>query len=315
MTATTEASFSSFRFSRIFRLVSIFFGSFVLLLFGVGWYFSSMLMYPGPPRCWAESFVFCQTPKERGLSYEEIAFSSADGTRLHGWWIPAPKATRAIIFSHGRGGDRRASLRLLPALHRAGFHVMALDYRNCGQNQRSFNSMGGLERQDLRAAIDFVEKTKRIHRIGLFGESLGAAISIQIMASDPRVATGIFEGGFASVKDVVAQRAHELYGLPRWPLLPIVFWLYNLRTGVDFDAINPETHIARIAPRPILLIHGDADRVVFPSHAHRLFRAARDPKTLWIVKGGKHTQTWQQQRKTFEERVVHFYQNTLPASP
>ncbi len=302
----------SSRFSRMLRLFSMIVGVCLLLLFGAGWYFSSMLMYPGPPRCSAESFVFCKTPKERGLSYEEISFQSRDGVRLVGWWVPAPKATRAIVFSHGRGGDRRAALRLLPALHRAGFHVLAFDYRHCGQSQRSFNSMGGHERQDLQAAIDFVEKTKRIHRIGLFGESLGAAISIQVMARDPRVATGIFEGGFAHVKDVTSERAHTLYGLPRWPLLPIVFGLYHLRTGVDFSQIHPEDHIARIAPRPFFLIHGDADRVVFPSHAQRLFRAARQPKELWIVKGGKHTQTWQQQRETFEKRVLTFYQKTLP---
>ena len=47
-------------------------------------------------------------------------------------------------------------------------------------------------------------------------------------------------------------------------------------------------HIGQIAPRPVLLLHGDADEVVPVSHAHELFRASRQPKQLAVLPGGVH---------------------------
>lgn len=296
---------------RWIRYLFVLVGLFALTLLSVGWYFSSLLMYTGPPRCNEKTFFFCKTPKERGLAFEEIRFKSLDGTNLGGWWVPAQGSSRVIIFSHGRGADRRVALRLMPALHKAGFHVFSFDYRHCGTSDRSFNTMGGYERQDLQAAIDYVEKVKKIHRIGLYGLSLGAAIGIQVMARDQRIAAGIFEGGFSDVIGVTAERAKSLYGVPRWPLLSVAFWLYSLRTGVDYSKIHPKDYIAKIAPRPVFLIHGEADHVVPTHHGKVLFKRAKEPKELWIATGKGHTSTWQRHPKEMERRALAFYQKYL----
>jgi fermentation-respiration switch protein FrsA (DUF1100 family) len=50
----------------------------------------------------------------------------------------------------------------------------------------------------------------------------------------------------------------------------------------------PERHVADIAPRPVLVVHGDADEVVPYPHAERLFAAAREPKELVRIPGGRH---------------------------
>ena len=46
--------------------------------------------------------------------------------------------------------------------------------------------------------------------------------------------------------------------------------------------------IGELAPLPLLIVHGEADRVVPPDHAVALYEAARPPKTLWLVPGAGH---------------------------
>jgi dipeptidyl aminopeptidase/acylaminoacyl peptidase len=55
-----------------------------------------------------------------------------------------------------------------------------------------------------------------------------------------------------------------------------------------FETISPINWIDRISPRPLLLVHGDADEVVPLEHAYRLYERAREPKELKIIRGGRH---------------------------
>jgi fermentation-respiration switch protein FrsA (DUF1100 family) len=55
------------------------------------------------------------------------------------------------------------------------------------------------------------------------------------------------------------------------------------------DSHSPAAAIGKIAPVPVLLIHGTADRVVPYHHADTLHAAARAPRELWTIKNGRHT--------------------------
>jgi uncharacterized protein len=56
----------------------------------------------------------------------------------------------------------------------------------------------------------------------------------------------------------------------------------------EFTAYAPEETIGKIAPRPVLLVHGDSDDVIGYPHAERLFVAAGEPKELVRIPGGAH---------------------------
>ena len=47
------------------------------------------------------------------------------------------------------------------------------------------------------------------------------------------------------------------------------------RYGYRFGALRPIDAVARIAPRPLLIIHGEDDALTPVEHAHRLYAAAR----------------------------------------
>lgn len=288
----------------------------VLLCCGV-WFFSSVMMYTKPFKCEKERFHFCGDPSEQNIPFQEVSFLSHGKTTIRGWWMPPPKqagvlADRAIVLSHGRGADRREGMRFAGPLHKAGFGILAFDYRNCGKSQKSYNSLGYYERHDLSAAIDKALEQKGIKRIGLVGFSMGSAVGILVMAKDKRVLAGRFEGGFANGIDAAADRAHDLYGLPYFPMIPLVVALYSWRGKIDFSQIHPEDHIAKIAPRPILLVHGGKDKVVKPPHFRRLWKRAKASKTKWFLPEGRHVNSWNIARKRAETETVAFFNKAIP---
>ena len=58
------------------------------------------------------------------LDFTTINFRALDGARLHGWWIPAERATRkTVIVCHGVGANASVFLGVAPFLHRAGYNV------------------------------------------------------------------------------------------------------------------------------------------------------------------------------------------------
>jgi len=279
----------------------------VLFLFAVPGYFAFKLLHPGIHTCNLDKFVYCGDPTELGLRFEEVAFKTADGLRIRGWFIPGQLALPAVISVHGRGVDRREGLRFATALHAAGLSMLLIDLRNCGTSDHSFNSMGYHERKDVFGAVDFLTTQREIKSIGVIGFSMGAATSILAMADDKRIRAGVFEAGFSDLRSIIADVGRNDYLLPRYPLLPLTTWFFEAEGHLRAGAIAPVERIASISPRPVFIIHGTADARVPPDHGDRLFAAAGNPKWLWSVPGGEHAQAWQADRAKAEALVTEFF--------
>jgi fermentation-respiration switch protein FrsA (DUF1100 family) len=76
--------------------------------------------------------------------------------------------------------------------------------------------------------------------------------------------------------------------------------------GVDVDAARPIDAIARIHPRPLLMITGDRDDDTPVPVMKRLFDAAGAPKDLWVVPGAGHGSYYETAPAEYEARVVGF---------
>ncbi|MBN1531735.1 MAG: alpha/beta fold hydrolase [Spirochaetes bacterium] len=276
-------------------------------LFAAAWYFSSLLVSPAVKPCPADHFVYCKGPSELNLPYQEVSFKSRDGLTLRGWFMPAGKSDRAVLFVHGHGASRYEGLRWVKALHKAGFATMVFDLRNCGQSDRAPVSMGYHEKDDVIAAVDYLYAVKGIKKIGLFGVSMGSASGILAMARDKRIAAGVFEAGYADFRDLIVRVAKRDFGLPRFPLVDLTFLLFDLRTGADSRAISPERVIGSISPRPVFIMHCKEDNYVPYDHGERLFRKAREPKEMWTHKCAHHAEAWQADPPYIEKRVADYF--------
>ena len=114
-------------------------------LFTFAWTLSTNVMHP-KYTCSEEHFIYCGDPSQLDLAFDDIAFKSADGTDLSGWYIPAQASDKAVIFVHGHGADRHEGMRWFKAVHGAGFNILVFDLRNSGANAQTFSTMGYFER-------------------------------------------------------------------------------------------------------------------------------------------------------------------------
>jgi len=279
----------------------------LIILAYIPWYFSSLVLYPGI-HCKQEHHVYCGTPEELGLEFETVAIQSAGGLSLESWYMPSPGSNKGIVFVHGHGGSKNEGLRFASALHKEGFNLLAISLR---RNSGSFASMGYYEPDNVLAGIDYLMNEKKLTSIGLFGFSMGAATSILAMEKDPRVKAGLFSSGYASAIDVLSESAKRDFGVPYFPLIPIVQSVLNLRGNMKIETVLPEKKIDLISPRPISIFHCDKDDYVDVSHANRLYASAKEPKELWIAICTKHEQIWNTNKEEAEKRSVDFFKRNL----
>jgi uncharacterized protein len=200
---------------------------------------------------------------------EDAEFTSADGTKLHGWYAPHDDPKAVVLVAHGNAGNVTHRYELLRGLNRAGASVLVFDYRGYGRSEGKPTETGVLA--DARAARSWLAKRAGVSErdIVLFGESLGGGVQVDLAASDG--ARGlILLGTFTSVPDVAAHH---------YPWVPV---RYLLRTRLDSISKIAQYH------DPLLQIHGSHDSIVPRSLAERLFEVANEPKQLLVIEGADH---------------------------
>ena len=277
------------------------------------WYFSSKILILPITECRVERFVFCGEPSEQGIVFEEISFKSSDGLTIPGWYMPAAdeNTKQSVLLVHGRTSNRTEGMRYAKAIIKAGYNVLAIDMRHPRQDPDIISTMSYHEKKDVIAGLDFLENEKGADSIGVLGFSMGAATSMIVMAKDPRIKAGVFNGSYANSMEVLTDQISPIFGLPNFLLIPMVSKLFAWRGNLDIDEINPEKYIAQISPRPVYIMHGTADKTVDFKHGQRLFEAANEPKQFWRAENGEHTELWQLDNEKAESSVVTFFNRYL----
>jgi dipeptidyl aminopeptidase/acylaminoacyl peptidase len=245
------------------------------------------------------------SPAEVGLAFEEVAFKSRDGLLLKGWWIPAPDSDQAIIQLHGHGGSMDPDIQYLPAWNAAGFSVLMFDFRGHGRSQGNISTFGYLERYDVQGAIQFLKAEKGIRRIALVGFSLGGMVAILSAPGCPEVAAVVEDGAPARIKSAIAVWGIE-HHLPYWASKSLAWMAVfgaSLRVGANLFRYEPVRWIGKIAPRPLMIIHGELDQ--YCPDFEDLLSAAK-PTEVWRLPNVGHVQASQVFPEEYRKRVVSF---------
>jgi len=142
------------------------------------------------------------------------------------------------------------------------------EYRGYGGNPGAPTEAGFYA--DGRAALGFLEREAVTpNRLVLYGESLGSGVAVAL-AAEHQVAAVILEAPPTSVAEVA--QCH-------FPFVPAA------RLVTDrFDSLS---RISRVKV-PILVLHGESDRVVPIRFGHALFKAAPEPKEGWFAPDAGH---------------------------
>lgn len=242
---------------------------------------------------------------------EDVAFTTADGLTLRGWYVPS-RSRAAVVLVHGFAGHRAQLLFEARALARAGHGVLLFDLRAHGESDGDRVTWGDSERRDVKAALDFVSARPDVDpaRVGLFGFSMGGTTALLVASEDTRVKAVAAAGAYPALE------ADVYSGYGRWGALSAEPVLWTLRrAGVDVDAVRPIDGLCRLDGRPLLLVNSDVDPDAPAKLQASLFRAACEPKALWVVEGAGHGEYEKVAPEEYERRLRQHFGQALLGSP
>lgn len=198
---------------------------------------------------------------------ERVTLTTTDGERLAAWHV-APEPRRPImLFFHGNGGALDAQTGRWRRLRDAGAGVLAVSFRGYPGSTGHPTEVG--LHADARAAYEWLRTRYTPEQIVIHGNSLGTGPAVRLAADVPARAL-ILEAPFTAIVDVAAER---------YPWAPV--------HALMLDQFRSRDWIAQVK-MPVLVVHGDTDRVIPVTHAVRLYALANQPKQLVRLRDSDH---------------------------
>jgi alpha-beta hydrolase superfamily lysophospholipase len=248
------------------------------------------------------------TPRDLGLEYEPVRFTTDDGVTLTGWLIPSAREARtAVIVLHGFGGHRLPELAVFVPWIQERHHVLQFDFRGHGESGAGRVTLGSHERRDVAAAVRFLEG-RGLGPIALFGISMGAAIAI-VSAPDLPVAAVVADAPFAELHHPIANRLRA----SGYPLAGVAarFVVAGAMLRTRSRLPDPIGAVRRLAPRALLVIAPQGDELISWRQGEKLHAAAGEPKELYVVPGAAHADAFMTAPETYRARVLAFFERHL----
>jgi fermentation-respiration switch protein FrsA (DUF1100 family) len=239
-------------------------------------------------------------PQAFGLQHEDVFITTADGPRLHGWWLPAKGAALgSVLHLHGNAANVSNHLPLVAWLPAAGFNVLMLDYRGFGRSEGRPTLDGVVD--DAAAALRYLRARPGVDggRLVVLGQSLGGATALRLLARDSEgVRLAVIEAAFASYRGIARDAALQSVVLA--PLVPIAAPMLPPAKA------DPVSALASLRV-PLLIVHGTADEVIPFSHGEQLAAAAPAGTVFLRVDGARHMESLTRadvQRQVLEAMVA-----------
>ena len=244
------------------------------------------------------------------------ALTSADGTRLAGWYIPSGSGTGptgpTVVIVHGWGSNKSSMLDRAAVLHEA-YNLVIMDLRNHGQSEETATTQGVREAEDVRAVLDWLASSKAPDRIALLGVSMGGATALNTV-DDERVDAVIVEATHATMANAAQARLQE----QGYPLSVPGSWAILLgtlmRTGEDVSSADPVQAITRLSDRPVLIITGARDATIGEHDATDLLAAAEGATStaeLHVCKRAGHADNLDHCPGQYADWVLGFLERAL----
>lgn len=223
---------------------------------------NSLLYFPTRP--------LVATPASAGLRSADLEIPTADGERLHGWWIPAARtpAVAHILFFHGNGGNISHRVVHAQLLAEAGLDVLLFDYRGYGRSTGRPDEKGTYRDARAARAALLAQPGVSAAAVVYLGESLGGAVAAELAIAEPPAGL-VLQSAFTSVRDMA--RLH-------YPAIP---------SALVPNAYPTLDRVARVAC-PVLVLHGERDDIVPVAHGRALFAAAPGPKRIEVAPHAGH---------------------------
>lgn len=254
------------------------------------------------------------TPKDLNLKSEPLNLKTKDNIDLSGYWIKSQKDTSRgiIILVHGVGGCKEHAIYLAQELAHNGIESIIFDGRAHGQSGGEFCTYGFKEKQDISEIVDKIKTRKPNLPIGIWGNSLGGAISIQTLEFDKRINFGIIESTFTDLNQIVFDyKKRILKGIGIRSLSD-----YALKRAGEIANFNPQKikpiQSVKNIEQPIFMAHGDADKNISSKYGQQLFDNLKSKdKEFVLVRGGGHFDMYDKGGTAYKTKIFNFVDGNL----
>ncbi len=242
-------------------------------------------------------------PSQFKLKFEDLYFSSKDGTKLNGWFFPAKsgKAKGTIVQFHGNGENISTHFYSLIWLVDHGYNLFTFDYRGYAKSEGEPNQAGIY--QDALSALDKAWELNEKNGNGKFivyGQSTGGAISLRALPDWHRydkVSLTVMDSAFSSYQDIAFDKMRNVWLL--WPISPLAFLLVSDKYAADdvFDRIT----------RPTLVIVGMKDKIVPNKFGKVIYKGIKaKEKWLWKLPQGNHIDAYHHAENIYRRKFLDF---------
>ena len=248
------------------------------------------LIFQPSDRAWGGSAALAEGMDDVWIEFESRV--SAAPVKLHGLWLPAdgPDHAPVLLYLHGARWNVAGSAPRIRRMQELGFSVLAIDYRGFGKSTAGLPSEE-MAYEDARAAWDWLATKYPERQRYIFGHSLGGAIAIDLASRVVDERGTIVEGTFTSIPDVASTM--------KWGWLPI-----GPLISQRFEAVRK---VAKVGS-PLLVVHGDQDRLIRSELGRKLYEAAQGRKRFLLVEGGSHHSTMAVGLARYREALADFFQ-------
>jgi fermentation-respiration switch protein FrsA (DUF1100 family) len=212
--------------------------------------------------------TFRTPPASAGMPQaEEVVLDTPDGEKVIVWHVPPSDGRSVILYLHGNGASLRWRVERFRDITADGTGLLALSYRGYGGSTGRPTEAGLIT--DAETAYAFAVARYGARRIDLWGESLGTGVAIALAAEKP-VGRMVLQAPFTSAADVGASR----------------YWFVPVRWLMK-DQFRSDLRIAGVKA-PVLILHGEQDRIVPIALGERLYEMIRSPKQFVRLPGVGH---------------------------
>ena len=253
----------------------------------VAYYFSGLIVaFDTPSLSENRAHFGADLLSARGLPEPvEVSIPGAGVTLAAALFEQPGPARCGVVLSHGRTGTRYGILKYAPLVWTRGCDVVAIDARCHGASTGEYCTMGYHEKHDLVAVVDWLAQRLGLPRarIGILGESMGAAITLQAAALLPDIGFVAADCAYSDLRTILTVEGRRQYGLLVDLLLSPAMVIAGWRADAELDDVSPVRYAARIQA-PVFLSHSRDDALIPWQHTEAIHAAIpHDHKVVYIV--------------------------------
>ena len=222
------------------------------------------------------------SPTDYGLQYEEVEFQSTDNNELtlRGWWIPN-ESKNTIIYLHGIDSNRAGhtseqtvppGLEVLKHMYSMGYSIFTFDLRGHGVSDTAKVGLGVKEIADIKGAINYLESTKNVEKVALYGISYGAVLAILAGNKDDNIKGIFIDSPYNMITDLITgeiPRRTPIPGFVAGLLSQGIVWSSIWLEGINLNEIKPYESIKDLK-YPVLMVHCKDDKRIPIYHSDQI---------------------------------------------